>query len=721
MTITATDLFAGAGGASEGLAQSGIDLKICANHNPLAIATHRLNHPGTEHRQASVQDVDWRSFPSTDILWASPSCFPAGHLVTTARGQVPIEDVEIGDLALTHTGQWRAIVDKSERIAPRTIIIQRGGQYGLETTPEHPFYTKTRKRIWNNAIKDHRRDDSAQPDWKTADQLSKDDYLATPLSTEPLPVPQFNTRGLAINEDFWWMIGRYLGDGYLRYDRPEYTPVQARPRTPYQPAGSPCVVCGEPAKANGNSPNKLVSPYCSRTCKTKGTNTNAPRTRGNIIICCGHHETDELRERLSRLNGMVWNEKQNRTAHTFTAAHMNLVEWIIDQFGRYSHGKEIPSWVFGMPDKDREALLAGYVSADGHTSRMTSTYSVSRKLNVGIRILATTLGKIATSSKPRAARKGVIEGRQVNSSVGYPLQWTTNPDPTKARTYADELHRWHPTREATPGRTDVTVYNLEVEEDHSYVIDGIVVHNCVHHAPSGGRRRPTLGTEMLRNSDGAVDRATAFAVIAAAEVHHYPVILIENVPEFASWTLYRWWLDGLRMLGYTVTEMVLDAADFAHAQHRRRLFITATAPGVDMDLTPPELAPVYADDILEDDPGKPVTRKLYVADQIAQINPADPGLRHLVTYRRNAKALRVDAHRLPTVTAGGNHHGLAYLDHSGLPWHRMLTNRECARAQGFGDDYVFLGTKKQQKFLIGNAVPVGIARWLGERAVAALS
>ena len=75
---------------------------------------------------------------------------------------------------------------------------------------------------------------------------------------------------------------------------------------------------------------------------------------------------------------------------------------------------------------------------------------------------------------------------------------------------------------------------------------------------------------------------------------------------------------------------------------------------------------------------------------------------------------------LATVSAGGNHHGLVRLDPTGRAMHRMLTNRECARSQGFPDDYLFVGTNKQVKSQIGNAVPVGIARWLGQRAVQAV-
>lgn len=241
--------------------------------------------------------------------------------------------------------------------------------------------------------------------------------------------------------------------------------------------------------------------------------------------------------------------------------------------------------------------------------------------------------------------------------------------------------------------------------------------SCVWHARAGGRSKPPAEMERMRADAGAIDRATAFAVVQAAEVHAYPAIIVENVPEFRDWTLYRWWLDGLHALGYATQGRVLDAADFGHAQHRRRLFVVANREGVDVDLTPPDLEPVVAAKILDDDPGREVTRKLYVSGQIEEIDVE--GVPHLVTYRRNAHARRADEHRLATVTAGGNHHGVATI-RGGVAYHRMLTNRECARAQGFGDKYEFVGTATQVKRQIGNAVPVGVASWLGERVALAL-
>ncbi|WP_255622849.1 DNA cytosine methyltransferase [Pseudonocardia sp. DSM 110487] len=276
------------------------------------------------------------------------------------------------------------------------------------------------------------------------------------------------------------------------------------------------------------------------------------------------------------------------------------------------------------------------------------------------------------------------------------------------------------THQANHPDTEHRVANLSEVDWRTYPATDLLwaSPSCRWQARAGGRKKQSVARELKRQDEGAIDRATAYAVIAAAEVHAYPVVIVENVPEIRDWVLYPWWLDGLAALRYTVRELVLDAADFGHAQNRKRLFIVATRDGVELDLTPPAMAPVMASQILDPDPGQAVTRRLYVADQIDSI--ADEGVPHLVTYRRHARALRADRHPLATVTAGGNHHAVAQLI-DGVQHHRMLSNRECARAQGFPDSYVFHGTGKQVKRQIGNAVPVGIARWLGERARAALT
>lgn len=71
------DLFAGGGGASTGIARAYREPDVAVNHNPIALAVHRANHPNTEHYVADVFEVDpvkaTKGQP-VGVLWASPDC-----------------------------------------------------------------------------------------------------------------------------------------------------------------------------------------------------------------------------------------------------------------------------------------------------------------------------------------------------------------------------------------------------------------------------------------------------------------------------------------------------------------------------------------------------------------------------------------------------------------------------------------------------------------------
>ncbi|WP_220151243.1 MULTISPECIES: DNA cytosine methyltransferase [Brevibacterium] len=235
--------------------------------------------------------------------------------------------------------------------------------------------------------------------------------------------------------------------------------------------------------------------------------------------------------------------------------------------------------------------------------------------------------------------------------------------------------------------------------------------SCVWHTPAGGRKKLPIVDELRREDVGAVDRATAFAVVQAAEVHAYEAVIVENVPEFRDWVLYQPWIGMMRVLGYRVQETVIDAYDVGAAQYRRRLFLVFTEHGA-VDLSLPAAPRVHADSILELGGEKRVTRPMYITPQLEQITEDD--VRHLVMYRKNARAHRADSRPLATITTSGTHHGVAYRSR-GEFFYRMLSARELARGQGFPDDFQFAGTVSEIKRGIGNAVAVPVARFLGER------
>lgn len=82
------DLFAGLGGASSGGRKAYRDPDIAINHNPVAIAVYKANHPTTRTFITDVFDVDPLEATGGQpvaILWASPDC----RHFSKAKGAAP--------------------------------------------------------------------------------------------------------------------------------------------------------------------------------------------------------------------------------------------------------------------------------------------------------------------------------------------------------------------------------------------------------------------------------------------------------------------------------------------------------------------------------------------------------------------------------------------------------------------------------------------------------
>lgn len=110
------DNFAGGGGVSTGIEIAiGRAVDIAINHDPVAIAMHKANHPGTEHYCENVWDVDPRKAAAgrpVALVWLSPDC---KHF-SKAKGGKPVEK-SIRGLAWVAV-RWAAAVK------PRVIILE---------------------------------------------------------------------------------------------------------------------------------------------------------------------------------------------------------------------------------------------------------------------------------------------------------------------------------------------------------------------------------------------------------------------------------------------------------------------------------------------------------------------------------------------------------------------------------------------------------------------
>jgi DNA (cytosine-5)-methyltransferase 1 len=115
------DLFAGGGGASTGIeAAIGRPVDVAINHDAVAMAVHKANHPETVHLEADIWEV--RPAEATkgrpvELLWASPDCT---HF-SSAKGDVPRRQA-IRSLA------W-AVVRWAKAVRPSVIILENVSEF----------------------------------------------------------------------------------------------------------------------------------------------------------------------------------------------------------------------------------------------------------------------------------------------------------------------------------------------------------------------------------------------------------------------------------------------------------------------------------------------------------------------------------------------------------------------------------------------------------------
>lgn len=115
------DNFAGGGGASTGIeAALGRPIDYAINHDPLAIAMHRANHPQTVHLTTSVWDVNPRALAAgreVALGWFSPDC----TFHSKARGGKPFRD---RDTARRRRGLAWLVPQWMRAVRPRVVMLE---------------------------------------------------------------------------------------------------------------------------------------------------------------------------------------------------------------------------------------------------------------------------------------------------------------------------------------------------------------------------------------------------------------------------------------------------------------------------------------------------------------------------------------------------------------------------------------------------------------------
>lgn len=702
------DLFAGAGGLSLGAQYAGARLVASVNHWQRAVDTHALAFPDAQHFCEDAAVLNPLVLPEHSFLAAAPSCIPGDMLLVMWDGtERAASAVRIGDEVLTHMGRGRRVTNvwsKSYSGMVCNFVLHGDSKKACRTTAEHMVWVRRRGGHFSRL---------GEPRFVRADSVRAGDYVAFPRVPETVgtatafvaarvpgrttyvmqehKVAAFTRRGTPIrtytrcahssslpgatvvldgaSRDLWWLIGHYLGDGQARRDRPHVG------------------------------------------WSIGGSEENLRRV-----------------QEILRGVGLSWwlaGKPGNTTVFT-SSAHLHAV---CTAFGRLCDVKHIPAELARLELPYVEALLDGYLAADGcRRKRANPTWeatSISLAMLQGMQTMCWRLGWSASVCVAAHAKTAVIEGRTVWCQPQWSLRIVKTPS-GPSRTKPSAGHIWRSVRKVQHTAVDaLEVFDFEVDEDHTFCLPGMVVHNCTGHTRARGVEQP--------HHDAA--RATAWCVIRVAEPHRPRVIVCENVPELRRWECYRAWRMALNDLGYVLSETVLDAADCGVPQHRVRLFVVAvhrTVLGVragrEAD-TPGVVIPA---------PSEPhvACRTVIDTDPIAGPHTAAwRPWRDLCTNTVNAiRAARWlhgdDAFLVPYYGASRDRGWSLDRPIGTLTTHdryavvvgdvmRMLSVDELTRLMGFPADYPLQGTRADRVKQIGNAVCPPAGAWVVSHALRA--
>lgn len=500
---------------------------------PSAVLAHR--YPDVSNL-GDMTKVDWKSYRGkANLVVGGSPCFPSGARVLTRRGLVPIESVVVGDEVITHKNRWQRVLRTGSTVKP-TVILKGQGHPGLEATPNHPFWaaTKSRRttRVKGGAVGIT---SVSETSWVPAEKMSGSHWTTPaefpyemppsfPVSGNDAPLPEFSA-------PMWRVFGAWVGDGWARFDD----------------------------------------------------------RRGSLVFGIGtkKKKKDFLFSALKKA-GLSYSTSEEPTGTKVFVYSKPLAKWTTEHFGKGAHGKKLPSWIYGMPLAWRTAFLEGYIATDGTPSescRGNRVSTVSWELAIGVRVLAATTGHASSVSYAKNKRaQCVIEGRVVNESPYY----TVTVSNSERSSFSRNGQRYGLVRKVLPGRPHAEVFNIEVEEDHSYTVDGFVVKNCQAFSVAGLRKsmddtRGNLTLAYMRvihdvrpkwfvweNVPGVLNtKDNAFGCfLAGLSGADAPLVSGDEKVEG------KWGSAGV-VVGkeYSMAWRVVDAQHFGVPQRRRRVFL----------------------------------------------------------------------------------------------------------------------------------------------------
>ena len=379
---------------------------------------------------------------AVDYVMLPSKCVPPDTLIPTIEGYKPICEIKEGDLVLTHRGRFRKVTKVFKRKYKGKLVCIKPRKYGrwIRLTPEHLVLARWRTPHWGHPSKWDKYEPMLDFKWIPAEKLTTNHVVCVPkVKDDKVVIDVMNYLDNVIEKD-----GFVYSKNKNQFGK-EFIHPQSKPL---------------PRMINPSDEFlELLGYYLAEGCSTKD----------GIYYAFSQFEQDKI-ERLKELGKhfnakvTVKNLERHRSIQRFY--HKLLGQLFEALCGKGARNKHIPLFLLQLPKEKLAILFHSMIAGDGYVNDfMSIVYStVSERLALSTYLLATKLGYLPSLQD------------DTKWDHGYEIAFT----PMRSYEIAkqDENYMYLPISEIKLEDYDGYVYNLEVEEDNSYVAEIIAVHNC---------------------------------------------------------------------------------------------------------------------------------------------------------------------------------------------------------------------------------------------------
>ena len=396
------------------------------------------------------------------------------------------------------------------------------------------------------------------------------------------------------------------------------------------------------------------------------------------ILSIGDNKVDELKRIVKTRHYNCY--PHSESTHRVVFSSMELVNFVIKHgFGMGAENKIIPSFILDLPVSKLECFLNGYMSGDGcEIGNVYQATTASKELAMSLCIAIQKVYRVGCcvyyTERPDTC---VIENRIVNQKDTYMIRFRKNSQ--KHLWFIEDNIVWYPIKEITKTDKVENVFNIEVEEDHTYTANNIITYNCQDFSVAGkqkgsvwickecGHEYNPLTVHWSERNKCPCCGSNNIEKTRSSLLVEYLRVIRANKPNFGMYenvknivgkqfkeTTFKLFTDELDEYGYNVYWKVLNAKDYGVPQNRERVYLIFIKKELDNGkFTYPEPFDngMRLKDILEEN----VDEKFYISEDKVQrfltnLNNEDALLYDACQVKREGKSREYNDF-CPTLTA----------------------------------------------------------------------